>query len=179
MLQKIFNWISLVSFLSILSYGVYFFTHQQKIVFVDSAQLMNGYKGMQDARKAYQQKETTWKANIDTLAHEVQSQIMKYDKEVGKMSAKERQLSQELIRTKQKQFSDYQQAMNSQAQEADSKMTSDVLNQVNTYLKKYGKNHGYKIIMAATQYGNIAYADEDLDITKEVLEGLNKEYAGQ
>jgi outer membrane protein len=58
-------------------------------------------------------------------------------------------------------------------------MTSDVVTQVNAYLKKYGESKGYTVILAATEYGNLAYADDDLDITDEVLEGLNKEYSGK
>jgi outer membrane protein len=158
--------------------GLYFFK-DNPIVYVDSAKLLNNYKGMQDARKAYQQKASGWKANIDTLSSEVQKQIMEYEKENAKMTVKERQLSQELIRTKQGQLMQYQQAMNAQAQQEDSKMTSDVITQVNSYLKKYGEDKGYTIILAATEYGNVAYADTKLDITEKVLEGLNNEYAGK
>lgn len=179
MLQKFPLIISLVALLLVISTGTYFYIHQQNIVYVDSSQLVNGYKGMQVARKAYQQKASTWKANVDTLASEVQKQIMQYEKEVSKMTAKEKQLSQELIKTKQNQLVEYQRAMQTQAQQEDGKMTGDVVSQINAYLKKYGKDHHYKIIMAATQYGNIAYADDGLDITKEVLEGLNKEYDGK
>lgn len=146
---------------------------------MDSQKLINGYQGMLDARKVYQQKAASWKANIDTLTAEVQRQIMDYEQGVSKMTVKERELSQELIKTKQKQLYEYQQAMNSQAQQEDSKMTSEVLTQVNTYLKTYGEQHGYTIILAATEYGNLAYADEKLDITEEVLEGLNNQYAGK
>lgn len=150
-----------------------------KIAYVDSSKLINGYQGMIDARKVYQQKASGWKANIDTLTNEVRQQIFTYEKESSRMTAKERSLSQELIRTKQKQLGEYQQAMNTQAQQEDSKMTGDVLVQVNAYLKKYGEAKGYKVILAATEYGNLAYADESLDLTEEVLEGLNKEYIGQ
>ncbi|HEY9045500.1 MAG TPA: OmpH family outer membrane protein, partial [Ohtaekwangia sp.] len=100
-----------------------------------------------------------------------QQQIFKYEKESKSMTAKERQLSQELIRSKQKQFADYQQAMNTQAQQEDAKMTQEVVTQINAYLKKYGEAKGYKIILAATQYGNLAYADEGLDITDECWKG--------
>lgn len=178
MLQRILLGLGVLNLLFVIFLTVLFFRHQQT-VYVDSAKLMNGYKGMQDARAAYQQKAGAWKANIDTLASEVQKQIFAYEKESPRMSAKERQLSQELIRTKQKQFADYQQAMNSQAQQEDAKMTSEVVTQVNAYLKKYGEANGYKVILAATEYGNIAYADESLDITEKVLEGLNREYAGK
>jgi outer membrane protein len=171
--------LGIINLLGIMALAYLYISTPQKIYYVDSAQLVNGYKGMQDARKAYQQKATTWKANIDTLASEVQQQIVRYEKELSKMTPKEKQLSQELIKTKQNQLIEYQRAMNTQAQQEDGKMTEEVMSQVNAYLKKYGKDHGYKIIMAATQYGNIAYADENLDITKPVLEGLNGEYKGQ
>jgi outer membrane protein len=155
------------------------FTGRSKVVYVDSARLLSEYKGMQHARAAYQKKAGAWKANIDTLAGDVQRQIFKYEKESPRMTARERELSQELIRTKQKQFAEYQQATSSQAQQEDAKMTREVVTQVNAYLKKYGESHGYTVILAATEYGNLAYADEGLDITKEVLEGLNKQYEGQ
>ena len=165
--------LSVINSVIILSFIVYTLVfNNQKIVYVDSAQLLNGYKGMQDARKAYEVKAKTWKANIDTLTQDVQKQIMIYEKSVGTMTVKERSLSQELIKTKQR-------TLNTQAQQEDGKMTGEVVSQVNAYLKKYGEKHSYKIIIAATQYGNLAYADEGLDITKDVLEGLNNEYAGK
>ncbi|MFN9862016.1 MAG: OmpH family outer membrane protein, partial [Bacteroidota bacterium] len=37
-------------------------TKQEKMVYVDSAKLLNGYKGMQAARQEYQKKATSWKA---------------------------------------------------------------------------------------------------------------------
>lgn len=177
--NRILLTITTLNLLAIIFLGTYFFYTQQSVVYVDSNKLVNGYQGMIDARKVYQEKAITWRANIDTLANEVQQQIFQYEKESSKMTAKERELSQELIRTKQKQLAEYQQAMNNQAQQEDSKMTTDVLTQVNVYLKKYGEQKGYTIILAATEYGNLAYADDALDITTEVLEGLNKEYQGK
>jgi outer membrane protein len=162
-----------------LAFISYTFFYQQKVVYVDSAKLLNEYNGMKEARAAYQKKAVAWKANIDTLTKEVQQQIFAYEKESPKMTPKERQLSQELIRTKQSQLAQYQQALTTQAQQEDQKMTGDVVTQINSYLKKFGEANGYRIILAATEYGNLAYADEQLDITEEVLEGLNKEYSGQ
>jgi outer membrane protein len=152
---------------------------REKMVYVDSAKLVNGYKGMQDAKKAYQQKAGQWKANVDTLTSELQGSIMKYEKEVGKMTAKEKALTQELLRSKQKQLAEFQQAMSTKAQQEDGQMTTQVITQINAYLKKYGKQKGYRIIFAATDYGNIAYAEDDMDITEEVLVGLNEEYQGK
>lgn len=179
MLPKISLTVSLASFVGLILLAIYVFTIPQKLVYVNSSRLVNDYKGMQDARAAYQKKAGLWKANIDTLSNEVKQQIMNYEKESAKLTAKERQLTQELIHTKQKQLMEYQQAMNSQAQQEDAKMTGEVVQQINAYLKKHGEANGYKIVMAATEYGNIAYADDGLDITEDVLTGLNNEYTGK
>lgn len=177
-INKILFVFTVINFLGLFVVG--YVTYQRStIVYVDSNQLINSFKGMQDARKTYQQKAAAWKANIDTLSSEVQKQIMNYEKESSNMTVKERNLSEELIRTKQKQLMEYQQAMNAQAQQEDSKMTGEVIAQINAFIRRYGEEKGYTIVMAATEYGNIAYADEGLDITEEVLEGLNNEYSGQ
>jgi outer membrane protein len=180
MMQRFLLAIGVLNLLGIVLFATFFFnSNNQKVVYVNSSELTNNYNGMLDARAVYQKKVSSWKANVDTLASEVRQQIFRYEKESSGMTAKERQLSQELIRTKQKQFADFQQAMNSQAQQEDSKMTGEVVTQINAYLKKYGEAKGYEIILAATDYGNLAYADEELDITKDVLEGLNNEYGGK
>jgi len=170
---------ALVFTLSIATLFYLQFSENTRIVYVDSSKLLHKYQGMIDARAAYQQKASTWQANIDTLSNEVQNAIKKYEKESPRMSVKEKELSKELIRTKQKQLMDYQRAMKEKASQEDNQMTSKVIDQVNAYMKKFGKEKGYQIIMAATEYGNVAYADESLDVTEEVLEGLNRSYNGQ
>ena len=165
----------------ILGLGILYYLQfsSQRLVYVDSTRLVNNYQGMIEARKEFQQKANTWKANIDTLASEVQNSIKAYEKESISMTEKEKELSRELIRTKQKQLGEYQKAMNDKAGQEDAQMTTQVLEQVNSYIKKYGETRGYPIILAATQSGNIAYAEDGLDITDDVLEGLNNEYAGR
>lgn len=163
----------------LLALTVYIFVRQpQQIVYVNSSKLVGDYKGMQVAREAYKSKAAVWKANVDTLVNEVRGEIMNYEKESRSMTVKERQLSKELIQTKQNQLAQYQQAMNTKAQEEDGKMTNEVLITINNYIKEYGRQHGYQIIIAATEYGNVAYADEGLDITNDVLNGLNDNYNG-
>ncbi len=179
MLAKSFYLLTVLSFLGV-SFLVYDKVYNKpKLVYVDSNKLVDGFKGMANARELYKKKAETWRANIDTLSNEVQRQIMAYETDNAKFTANERKLTQELIRTKQKQLQEYQQAINTQAQQEDAKMTGEVVAQINAYLKKYGEAEGYRIILAATQYGNIAYADEGLDITEDVLAGLNKEYLGK
>lgn len=153
-----------------------FVLKDDKIAYVDSAKILNEYKGSADARKAFQAKSKVWQSNIDTLTGEVQAAIKKYEQSLASMSKKEQELSKQIIQTKQQQLSDYQKGIRQNAGEENGKLTQNVVAQINAYLTQYGKKHNYKMILIANQSGTIAYAREGLDITQDVIEGLNSEY---
>ena len=146
------------------------------IVYVDSGKLLNGYKGMIEARKEFDKKRSTWQANIDTLTRDVQDAIKKYSKDLALGTDKEKALSKELIQSKQKELIDYQNAIKQNAAQEEERLNQEVFSTVNAYLMRYGKKNGYKMILIAAN-GNIAYADPTMEITDKIVEDLNKEYA--
>lgn len=164
-----------VAILFVLTAYLFFFSNG-KIVYIDSGKLLTSYKGMIEARKEYDKKNNVWKANIDTLTKDVQDAIKKHEKTLALGSATEKELSKELIRSKQKELLDYQNAIRQNAGEEEARLNQQVLGIINAFLTRYGKKHGYKMILIAAN-GNIAYADPSMEITDKVVEELNKEYA--
>lgn len=57
--------------------------------------------------------------------------------------------------------------------------TDQVWEQLNQYIKDYGDAKGYDYILGATGQGNLMYAKESNDITKEVIEFVNERYDGK
>ena len=161
--------------------GLYYlhFAGTEKIAYVDSAKLLANYKGMQQARQAYQQKASVWQANIDTLSQEVQAALKDFEKTQAQLSKKEQELSKELLQNKQQQLVNYQKAIQEKATQEDQKMTQSVITEVNNYLAEFGNKHGYQVILVANETGTIAYAQEGMDVTEKVLAGLNQQFNGK
>lgn len=153
------------------------FAHQPKIAFVKSAQLMSGYQGMIDASQIYRKKSRIWQANLDTLNKEYQREKLKYEREQAGMSEKGKALQLELMQTKQQQMAQYKEGIAQRAQQEDQEMTRKVLEEINTFISAYAKEHRYRIIFGATEMGNIVYAEEATDLTDEILLALNQSYA--
>jgi outer membrane protein len=124
----------------------------------------------------FEKKATILKTNVDSLLTDWQKELQVYEKERSTMTPKELQLKQELLANKQQQINGYQEAIQKQIQEEDKKSTQTVINDINDFIKEYGKKHGYKIIFGASGGGNIMYAAESTDLTEDVLKGLNAEY---
>lgn len=174
------NGLAIINILITVILAVYLiFLKSEKVAYVDSNSLLSQYQGMIDARAEYNKLSSQWKAQIDTLAMEVQNELKRHERELPGMTSKEKGLSEQLIKSKQQQLLNYQRAIQDKAAEEDAKMTQAVIDEVNNYLKEFGNNRRYKIIFAATDVGNILYADEAIDITSEVVQGLNRRYKGE
>ncbi len=164
----------------VLTIGSFFYKpSSSEQVYVDVNKLLEGYNRTKIVRAEFEDKAKTLNANVDSLMVDWQNELKLYEKERSKMSKKELELKQELLGNKQQQINNYQQAIQKQIQEEDKKATQTVINDINDYVKEFGKKKGYKIIFGASGSGNIMYADEATDLTQEVLDGLNIEFEGK
>lgn len=55
---------------------------------------------------------------------------------------------------------------------------AQIWNQLNSYIKEFGKKKGYDFIYGATGNGSMMYARENMDITDQLIEYANKTYEG-
>tara|TARA_R110000851_G_scaffold327695_1_gene497515 strand:- start:8403 stop:8945 length:543 start_codon:yes stop_codon:yes gene_type:complete len=169
--------LSLASLAIIISIGSFLLLNSSKeLVYVDINKLMDGYKRTAIEMSKFDEKAKTMKSNVDSLVMNWQTELKAYEKNRSTMSPKELELTQEILSNKQMQINNYQQNIEKQIQDEDQKATKTVINDINEYIKEYGKKHGYTIIFGASGSGNIMYAEESSDLTAKVLEGLNKEF---
>lgn len=170
--------IATISLCLSLALVIWVLIYRDKKAYVNTGIIMEKYQGMIDARKKYEEQSHVWQANIDTMGNELQASLKKYEKDQAGMTARERGLAEDLLKNKQQQMMQYQQALKNQAQQEQSKLSDGAIKQINAYLERYGKDNHYTIIFGTTS-GNIVYADKSIDLTDVVLEGLNKEYNGK
>ena len=160
----------------LLTLGGYHLLNKEKTVYVDIGRLMQEYQGMKDAKAEFEKKNAQWQANADTLIAQWQEELKDYEKERITMSKKERELKEELLRNKQQQIAQYQEAVKQKTRDEEQLLTQNVLNRINDFMDKYGKKHGYNLILGANGSGNIVYAKKSMDITDDMLEQLHLEY---
>lgn len=152
---------------------------QDGIAYVRSSELVYGYIGMKEAHNRYKEKAEIWQANVDTLQHDYQISMKRYTNQIASLSEAERKEGQRILMLQQENLLNYSKAINQKAKEEDEKITGAVLNQINSFVEEYGREHGYEVILGTTSAGNLLYGDEAIDITEEVLADLNRIYTGE
>ncbi len=139
-------------------------TSRESIAYVNPNKLIQGYHGAVTQHEVFVAKSKEWQQRVDSLSMELQA--------LSKAPAATRA-------SKEQQLTSYRDAVQQQAQQENERLTKAVLEEINGYLKQYGKEKGYTFIMAATTSGNIVYAAPGTDISEEVLHGLNRQYDAQ
>lgn len=148
-------------------------------VYVDVNKLLDGYERTAIVKADFEKKATAMRANVDSLISNWQEELKDYEKERSSMSKKEIELKKELLANRQQQINSYQKAIQKQLQEEDQKATQTVINDINDFVKEYGKREGHRIILGATGSGTIMYAAEGADLTDKILKELNASFKGE
>ena len=92
------------------------------------------------------------------------------------MTADQRAKIEENLMRKEQELRAFGENAANKLQEEQVKFNEKLFDKVSDYLKEHTKGKNYKIVMNYTKGTGILYANDSLDITNEVLEGLNAQY---
>ncbi|MFD2786365.1 OmpH family outer membrane protein [Hymenobacter rubripertinctus] len=149
-----------------------------KVGYVESGKLLDGYQGMKDARKRLETKARGWEAQNKKLVTGFQAAVQQYQQKAESMTQEQRATTEQQLQARQMQVAQEQEKLQRQAQEEEAKTTQQALERANKQIERYGKQHGYRLILLSGG-GGIGYARKDLDVTTPVLRFLNDEYRGK
>jgi outer membrane protein len=152
----------LVCIISILTYRS-FFSVTDKIGYVKIGILIEKYDAMKEANNAFKSDLKMAQINYDTVSARVGG-ILRSKASNGVKSAAE------------KEFQEYQQKFNADLQKRKQELSGSAINTINDFIEDYGYKHGYRLILGTTVDGNILYARQEDDLTKEILSELNEAY---
>lgn len=149
-----------------------------KIAYVEIDSLLNNYNLCKDLNEAMIKKqenvEVTLKEKMKSLDNEMRDFERKYQNHVF-TPERAQQEQNRLIKKRQDLEALHQRLMGELQQESD-KNNIQLRDSINAYLKEYNKTKGYNLIINNAGFNNLLYADPALNITQEVIDGLNKRY---
>jgi len=150
----------------------------EKIVFVNQDSLLTKYEYYKDLKVKFEGKTKNAQSDIQSKGQAFQREVAEYQKNAGTLSADQRKATEERLGRKQQELQTYQQNAGGALQNEQATETEKLYDKVADYLKTYAKGKGYKMVLTYSK-GNsaILFADESLDVTNEVIKGLNAEYS--
>lgn len=150
-----------------------------RIVYVNTDTLLNNYDYYKDVVKEFQNKQFQLENELQRKGQSFQNEVALFQRRVqaGGMSQEQAQTTQQQLAQKEQNLMMYRDnAANNLAVEQGQK-TDELLTKIQEYLAKYNSGDKYDMVIGYSKGGGVLYAKEDLDITQDVLKGLNEDYA--
>ena len=147
-----------------------------KIAYVNSDTLLEYYDFFQDKKLELEDKAKKLQTDYETRAKGLQSEISSFQRSAGSMTMNQARAVEEDLVKKQQNLAQYQQNLSAQLMQDEALVNEELYLEVADYLEEYGATEDYKVVLTYTKNSGVLYADDSLDITKTVIEGLNERY---
>lgn len=145
------------------------------IVFINSDSLLDEYNFFNELKDELETKQDSIDNLLQQRAKGLEQEVMNYQNKAVTMSPEERAKEEERLMGKQQNLMDLKQSMVGQLQDEEVAMNDSIHSNLTRYLKEYNKDKNYLYILGYQRGSGILLAHDSLDITKEILDGLNKE----
>lgn len=150
-----------------------------RIVYVNTDTLLNKYDYYKDVVKEFEQKRFQLQNDLSNKAKSFQNEVAFFQNKAqqGGMTQEQLQTTQMQLQQKEQNIVAYRDKAGQDLGVQEAKKTDELLTKIQEYLKKFNSDNKYDMVIGYSKGGGVLYAKEDMDITKQVLEGLNKDYA--
>ena len=149
-----------------------------EIAFVEVDSLATAYQFCIDGQKELEAKHNDFRQQLAAKERALQTAAEQFQKKYqsgGFTNEADFNKAQGALQNQQLQLQKFQEQLETQMAEATNAYQQTLRDSLNNFLKEYNKDRCYKMILSKSG-DNMLYADKSLDITKEVINGLNKRY---
>lgn len=152
----------------------------EAIVYVNSDSLLENYTYFKDIRSKIESKSKNAQVDLTAKGNAFQKEVAEYQQSAQTMSADARAATEQRLARKQQELTTYNQNASSALANESAAENEKLYEKVADYLKGYAKKKGYKMVLTYSKSNpTVLFADESLDVTKEVVSGLNEAYKGE
>ncbi len=149
-----------------------------KIAYVDIDSLFNNYKLSLTMNKEMLRKDEDIRMKLNEKARAIQADIDDFQNKLANNVYATRQRAEDeqaRILKRQEDYKVYEQRLVNELATETQKNNVVLRDSINSFLKDFNAQHNYDLIISRVG-DNLLYANEALDITQQVIEGLNNRY---
>lgn len=148
-----------------------------KIAYVNLDTLEVRYEYFKQRKAEFEKKTAAMEGEVEKLAQGLQSEYAAFQKkaQAGTLTQAEGEAGQKKLAAMQQNIESRRQSLGAQLMKEQETFNKELQQRLDNFLVKYNTNKGYDFILSYVKGGNILFANKALDITEEVIKGMNAE----
>jgi outer membrane protein len=145
------------------------------IVYVNSDSLLDNYPFFTKLKNSLEKKQDSIENILKSRGKVLENDIKAYQQKGATMTDQERQSTEEVLGKRQQELMAYKEDMTNEMAKEEENLNDTLHNNLISILKKYNQNKNYHFILGYQKGSGILLANDSLDITKQIIQELNKE----
>ena len=154
-------------------------TPSLKIAYVDIDTLLTSYNLWIELNEEMIRKEESMRATLNEKAKKLQTDYEEFERKLNNnafVTRERAEAEQNRIIKKREELEALQERLTNELVAENNKNSVLFRDSINAYIRDYNKTHGYNVILSRIG-DNILYIDYAMNITQEIIDGLNARHA--
>ncbi|MBR2163219.1 MAG: OmpH family outer membrane protein [Bacteroidales bacterium] len=148
------------------------------IVYVDLDRILMEYDMANDLRSVVETKVQNIQAEVNRRGKKLENDVVEFQNKIDKglMTRSVAEAQSQKLQQQEVEFNNYAAQKQQEIQEEQVVMMNQLGDAIQTYIEKYNEEKQYAMILTNSGGAPVITANKTLDITDDVLAGLNEEY---
>ncbi len=151
-------------------------TGDLKLAYINSDSVLKYYDYFKVSREKLEAKGKQMDTDFRNRAQGLQREINSYQNTVANLTIGQARALEEDLTKKQQNLRVYQESLAQELSIEEAKLNQELYQKITTYLKDYGTQNGIQIVFKFDPSSDLLFVGDSLDITKEIISGLNESY---
>lgn len=147
-----------------------------RIVYVNAAALNEDYEFISEKYEELEKEQMRIESQIDRKMRAAEDRYRELEAEAATMTPSELEQAQVELQGLQQDITQFQDKAASDFRNKEAKTQEQFFNNISSFLEEYNSEGRYDYILTYQIGGQVLFANDSLDITEEVVRGLNEEH---
>ncbi len=147
-----------------------------RIAYVNGDSIQNNYQYIEDMYEEIGSEQLRAERQLQRQLREFEKEYRQLQEEATYMTQKELEKAQQRIMRKQEELRKKRDELSGKVRKKETRLQKKFFRNINDFLQDFNNTHQYDLILSYQKGGQVLLADDSLEITKEVLSGLNRSY---
>lgn len=147
-----------------------------RIAYINADSVLTHYEFYKVNRDKLEAKSKKLDADLNNRAQGLQREITSYQNTAGNLTRGQAMAVEEDLTKKQQNLRVYQERLAQELAIEENKFNKELYDRITAYLKEYGTQNGIHAVLKFDLTSDLLYAGDAIDITKDVIVGLNEGY---
>ncbi|MDX1630004.1 MAG: OmpH family outer membrane protein [Fulvivirga sp.] len=146
------------------------------VAYINSDSVLQNYEYFEELQQELSAKQQQLEKDYQNRAAGLQRELTDYQRNLNSLTIGQAKALEEDLLKKQQNLRLYQESLSQELLREEARISQKLYDKITSYLREYSIENDLELVVKFNQGSDVLYANDSMDITKQVIKGLNEAY---